>query len=114
MDVHHPEHREQTRELVQIVHDAKRASAFLKALAHHGRLMILCLLTEHEMSVKELEESLGLRQAAVSQQLARLRADGLVATRRAGKAIYYRLASDEALMIIRAVHDVFCGQARAR
>ena len=59
---------------------ARRAADFLKALAHENRLMILCILSQGEKSVSELEEMLSLRQPTVSQQLARLRADGLVAT----------------------------------
>ena len=91
--------------------NAKRASDFLKALAHESRLIILCLLAEDEMSVGELEEELDLRQPTVSQQLARLRADGLVSTRREGKTVYYSLASDEARTVIGAIYDVFCRRA---
>ena len=87
---------------------AREAAHFLKALAHESRLMILCLLCEGEKSVTELEHMLALRQPTVSQQLARLRSDGLVATRRDGKTIYYRLASEQARVIIEAVHEVFC------
>jgi DNA-binding transcriptional ArsR family regulator len=87
---------------------AKEASDFLKALAHESRLMILCILCEGEKSVTEIEHALGLRQPTVSQQLARLRADGLVAARRSGKAIHYRIASENARIIIGAVHEVFC------
>ena len=65
-----------------MIDNAKRASDFLKALAHEGRLVILCIPAEGEKSVSELEQELGLRQPTVSQQLARLRADGLVSTRR--------------------------------
>jgi DNA-binding transcriptional ArsR family regulator len=87
---------------------AREASDFLKALAHEARLMILCILCDGEQSVTELEHRLALRQPTVSQQLARLRMDGLVNTRRDGKAIYYSLASDDVRIIIRAVHQVFC------
>ncbi len=93
---------------------AKRASDFLKALAHESRLMILCFLAEGEKSVGELEELLSLRQPTVSQQLARLRGDGLVSTRRDGKTIYYSLASEEARVVIGAVYDVFCKKTRKR
>ena len=71
-----------------------------------GRLLILCMLAEGEKSVTEIERALDLRQPTVSQQLARLRADGLVATRRDGKAIYYSLASEEARVILGAVRCV--------
>jgi len=87
---------------------AKDASDFLKALAHEGRLMILCLLCDGEKSVTELEQMLALRQPTVSQQLARLRAEGLVAARRDGKTMHYRLASEDVRVIIGAVHQVFC------
>ena len=93
---------------------AKRATDFLKALAHESRLMILCILAEGEKSVGELEDILNLRQPTVSQQLARLRADGLVSTRRDGKAIYYRLASEDARSVIGAVYEVFCKPVRKR
>ena len=91
---------------------AKRATDFLKALAHESRLIILCILAEGEKSVSELERLLTLRQPTVSQQLARLRADGLVTTRRDGKTVYYRLASEEARIIIGAIYDVFCRKGR--
>lgn len=93
---------------------AKHAAEFLKALAHENRLMILCLLSQGEKSVSELERKLDLRQPTVSQQLARLRGDGLVATRRDGKTIYYSLASHEARVIVGAVYQVFCEKAGKR
>jgi DNA-binding transcriptional ArsR family regulator len=114
MELHHFEGRARSNELDRMVENAKRASDFLKALAHESRLMILCILAEGEKSVSELEDLLSLRQPTVSQQLARLRSDGLVTTRRDGKAIYYRLASDEARVVIGAIYDVFCRKARKR
>ena len=113
MELHHFEGRARSNELDRMVENAKRASDFLKALAHESRLMILCILAEGEKSVSELEDLLSLRQPTVSQQLARLRSDGLVTTRRDGKAIY-RLASDEARVVIGAIYDVFCRKARKR
>jgi DNA-binding transcriptional ArsR family regulator len=95
----------------RMVDKAKRAADFLKALAHESRLMILCILSQGEKSVSELEQLLSLRQPTVSQQLARLRADGLVATRRDGKTVYYSLASEDARVIVGAVYDRFCGRA---
>jgi len=94
----------------QVAQSARRAAEFLKALAHQNRLMILCILSQGERSVSALEEMLSLRQSTVSQQLARLRADGLVATRRDGKAIYYSLASEEARVVVGAVYEMFCGK----
>jgi DNA-binding transcriptional ArsR family regulator len=87
---------------------AKQASQFLKALSHESRLMILCILSEGEKSVTDLEELLSMRQSAVSQQLARLRLDGLVETRRDGKAIYYNLANEDVRTILKAIYNVFC------
>ena len=78
------------------------------ALGHEARLVILCLLVEGERSVSELEQLLNLRQPAVSQQLARLRADDLVEARRDGKNIYYALARPEVREIIAALHRAFC------
>ncbi|WP_422026877.1 ArsR/SmtB family transcription factor [Roseovarius sp.] len=95
-------------ELDRMVQSATEAAAFLKAISHEGRMMILCHLTTGEKSVTELEELLSARQAAVSQQLARLRAEGLVAPRREGKTIYYRLTDDRAIRILDTVHDLFC------
>jgi ArsR family transcriptional regulator len=84
------------------------AAAFLKALSHEGRLMILCHLTEGERSVTELERLLESRQAAVSQQLARLRLEGLVSTRRDGKAIFYSIQDPKVLQLVKLLHDMYC------
>ena len=92
---------------------AQEASNFLKALAHEGRLMILCHLSSGEKSVTELEELLASRQAAVSQQLARLRLEGLVAARRDGKAIYYSLSDPRAERVVKLVYEMFCAEPRA-
>jgi DNA-binding transcriptional ArsR family regulator len=94
--------------------NAQDASEFLKALSHQVRLLILCFLFDGEKSVSEIEKMLKLRQPAVSQQLARLRADGLVETRRNGKNIYYSLARSEIRDVIRALHDAFCRVRRIR
>jgi DNA-binding transcriptional ArsR family regulator len=114
MELHRQDLRTRSNDLDRMVDNAKRASDFLKALAHESRLMILCILAEDEKSVGELEQILDLRQPTVSQQLARLRADGLVSTRRDGKIVYYSLASDEARVIIGSIYDVFCRKSRKR
>ena len=87
---------------------AREASEFLKALSHEARLVILCLLADGERSVTELEQMLKLRQPAVSQQLARLRADNLVETRRDGKNVYYSLARPEVREVVGALQRAFC------
>src|SRR5260370_41346515 len=78
-------------DLDSLVANAHGASEFLKAFSHEVRLMILFLLADGEKSVTDIEQPLRLRHPAVSQQLARLRADDLVETRRNGKNIYYSL-----------------------
>ncbi|MEM1428810.1 MAG: metalloregulator ArsR/SmtB family transcription factor [Pseudomonadota bacterium] len=92
----------------KMMRNAQRASNFLKAISHEGRLMILCHLASGEKSVTELEELLSARQAAVSQQLTRLRLEGLVTPRRDGKAIYYSLTDDRPTKIMEVVYDLFC------
>lgn len=92
----------------RMMENAQQASNFLKAISHEGRLMILCHLASGEKSVTELEELLSARQAAVSQQLSRLRLEGLVTPRREGKAIYYRLTDDRPKQIMEVVYDLFC------
>lgn len=92
----------------KMMKSAQDASNFLKAISHEGRLMILCHLTTGEKSVTELEELLSARQAAVSQQLSRLRLEGLVTPRREGKVIYYRLTDDRPKQIMEVVYDLFC------
>ena len=98
------------RELDRMAREACKAADFLKALSHEGRLMILCHLATGEKSVGELEQLLSARQAAVSQQLSRLRLEGLVEARRDGKAIYYSLTDDRPRRIIELVYDMFCNR----
>jgi ArsR family transcriptional regulator len=95
-------------ELDRFVANATAASNFLKTVSHEGRLMILCHLVSGEKSVTELEDLLSARQAAVSQQLSRLRLEGLVIPRREGKAIYYRLADNRPKRILELVYELFC------
>jgi len=90
---------------------AREASDFLKALSHESRLLLLCALSEGECSVGELEGLLGERQSTVSQQLARLRLDRLVSTRRDGKTIYYSLADENVRAILEALRKAFCEPA---
>ncbi len=84
------------------------AAAFLKAMANEHRLLVLCHLAEGEKSVTELERLLQIRQPTLSQQLARLRAEELVSTRRDAKNIYYSLASDEVRLVIQLLYELFC------
>lgn len=92
----------------RMLSNAVTASNFLKAISHEGRLMILCHLVSGEKSVSELEALLSSRQAAVSQQLSRLRLEGLVTPRREGKTIYYSLADDRPRKMLELVYELFC------
>lgn len=101
-------------EMLDILEQARKASELLKALSHETRLLILCLLSEGEKSVSELEQIMKMPQAAVSQQLARLRFDKLVNTRREGRMIYYSIASQEVGNIIAQLYDMFCTPVRGK
>ena len=94
--------------LDEMLENATIATNYLKAISHEGRLMILCHLASGEKSVTELEALLSARQAAVSQQLGRLRLEGLVQPRRDGKTIYYSLTDDKSRRIIELVYELFC------
>ena len=99
---------------VNMAERAAEAAAFLKTLAHEGRLMILCYLAHGEKSVTELEDILSIRQSAVSQQLARLRADNLIEARRQGKTIFYSIKDERAHQIMALVYELFCGPDAAK
>ena len=88
--------------------NADSVAAYLKTMAHQGRLMILCHLGTGEKSVGTLEQLLDMRQAAVSQMLARLREEGFVKTRRSGKTVYYSLANNTSAELITVLHRMFC------
>ena len=85
------------------------AGRLLRALANPHRMMILCLLADGEKSVGELGARIDLAQSAFSQHLARLRADGIVSTRREAQRIFYSLRDDSVLRLIRVLHEIYCG-----
>ena len=87
---------------------ADEAAGVLKALSNPSRLLLLCKLAEGEHTVSELERSLGLGQAYVSQQLAKLREDGLVAATRDGRQMRYRLSDPRVTPLIQTIYDQFC------
>jgi len=87
---------------------AQEACALMKALANPDRLLLLCHLASGERNVGALQAALGIMQPTLSQQLAVLREEGLVATRREGKHVYYRVASPQALAILQVLHAQFC------
>lgn len=94
----------------EMLENARDASEFLKALAHESRLLMLCLLIQGERTVTELEQLLDMRQSAVSQQLARLRAEDLVEARREGKNVYYSIARPEVVEIVGSLYAAFCSR----
>lgn len=85
-----------------------RASEFLKSLSGRSRLMILCHLWEGEKPVGELVRLTGMRDTAVSQQLALLRKDGIVTARRDGQTLYYSIAHEGAAKVLETLYGVFC------
>jgi len=93
---------------------AEEATALLKALAHPARLMICCQLREREMSVGEIEKTLGIRQPRLSRELGKLREEGLVETRRESKVVFYRLTGEGRVQaMMDAICQVMLGQAAA-
>lgn len=88
---------------------AAEAAGLLKALASQPRLLILCYLAEMgELSVGALADQVGLSQSALSQHLARLREEGLVATRKEAQTVYYRVCDPKAEQLLALLHDLFC------
>ncbi len=99
---HPPIHPQRLRE------GAGQAVAALKLLANEDRLLLLCQLAQGEMCVSELEAQLAIRQPTLSQQLAVLRTEGVVATRRQGKNIYYSVADPALLDILALLYRLYC------
>jgi ArsR family transcriptional regulator, virulence genes transcriptional regulator len=87
---------------------AAAAAGLLRALANERRLLILCQLGDGELCVGALQQRLGLSQSALSQHLALLREEGVVATRRQSQTIFYRIADPAAVQIIAALAAIFC------
>jgi DNA-binding transcriptional ArsR family regulator len=99
------------KDIDALMEQARKAGDLLKALSHESRLLILCILVQGEKSVSELEELLSMPQAAVSQQLARLRFDRLVQTRREGRMVYYSIANEETAELVKMLYEFFCKPA---
>lgn len=93
---------------------AGEAASLLRALSNEKRLMILCQLGDREMSVGQMLPLVGLSQSALSQHLAKLRDEALVATRREGTAIFYRIAEPAVLKVIAALAEIYCPPLPAR
>ena len=95
----------------ELIPASDKAAQLLKSLSHPQRLLILCALGRKECSVADLRDELGIDQVPMSQQLMRLRADGLVAARRVGTSVHYRITRLEILAIVEALHAAFCPDA---
>ncbi len=95
-------------DLEKMAEHADEAAQLLKALSNRSRLMVLCILSEGELSVGELQERVPLSQSALSQHLAVLRRDQLVSTRRQSQTIYYTLQNDKAARVIALMYELFC------
>ena len=102
----------ETSDLAEMRPHAKDAAGLMKALGNEARLIILCALAEGERSVGELNKVIPLSQSALSQQLARLRREDLVKTRRESQTIYYSLNDGPADRIITTLHDIYCSAER--
>lgn len=88
---------------------AEQAASLLKALANESRLLVLCHLAESgELCVGQLQACVGLSQSALSQHLAKLREEGLVATRKEAQTVFYRICDPKAQQILILLHDLFC------
>lgn len=101
-------------ELKAMQANAGEAVDVLRALSNETRLLVLCHLGRGEKSVGELNDLAGLSQSALSQHLAKLRAEGLVATRREAQTIFYRIADNRVTDLVAALHDTFCKPGKTR
>ena len=98
-----------TQEMAALEEKAAEAARLLRLLANERRLLVLChLVAEGEMTVGALAEAVGLSQPALSQHLALLREDGLLATRREAQTVFYRLADPKAARLLALLRDLYC------
>ena len=89
--------------------EAGRAAGLLRAMSNEQRLLILCYLAEEgELAVGQLCDRLDLSQSALSQHLAKLRVEGLVATRKQAQTVYYRIDQPKVLTLLSVLHDLYC------
>ncbi len=100
-------------ELETLIRQAGTAARLLKLIANQRRLLILCFLAARgEMRVGDIVAAVGLSQSALSQHLARLRADGLVTYRRESQTLYYRIADVQAMRLLDALKSIYCGDLK--
>jgi DNA-binding transcriptional ArsR family regulator len=98
----------------EMIPASDKAAELLRSLSHPQRLLVLCALGGQEKSVAQLREELGIEQVPMSQQLMRLRADGLVEARREGTTVYYSIVRPEVRAVVQALHDAFCPPGRGK
>jgi ArsR family transcriptional regulator, virulence genes transcriptional regulator len=99
--------------MAELQKNARRVAGLLKAMSNSSRLVILCQLAEGECSVGRLERTVGLSQSGISQHLAVLRREHVVASRRERQTVYYRLAGNEVMALMATLHEVFCEEEKA-
>ena len=99
---------ETTINLEELKASSENACKLMKVMANQDRLLLLCQISLGEKCVGDLEESLGIKQPTLSQQLTILRDEGLVSTRREGKYIYYSIANDAALEVMEVLYKNYC------
>ncbi len=92
----------------EMIPAAEKAADLMRSLSHPQRLLVLCALVDGERSVADLRQMLAIEQVPMSQQLMRLRGDGLVEARREGTTVYYSIARPEVRAVVQALHDAFC------
>lgn len=97
-----------TKTLSELRRRSEDVAGLLKQLSHPQRLLILCSMADGEKSVGEIEEACGASQSAVSQFLKGMRLEGLVASRRDGKQVYYKIVDKRVLELIRSLYQIFC------
>ena len=98
----------------EMIPAAEQAANLMRSLSHPQRLLVLCALVDGEKSVAELRQELGIEQVPMSQQLMRLRADGLVEARREGTTVHYSIVRPEILTVVGALHKAFCPPTRTK
>lgn len=94
----------------ELAQNAEDVAAILKKLSNPYRLMILCCISENELTVGDLNKQVDLSQSALSQHLAKLRESNIVATRRESQTIYYRIANDKVKELLVILQEKFCPQ----
>ncbi|MFN7113475.1 MAG: ArsR/SmtB family transcription factor [Alphaproteobacteria bacterium] len=103
-----------TKSVQDMKKNAEEAAAFLKSIANPSRLTLLCLLTQGEMCVTDILGHLDISQTALSQHLARLRAEGIVGFRREHRTLYYFIQNQNVAAIIAALYDIYCAPGKGR